>query len=111
MKRINSKLLLLLAFLFVAVNSKAQEVAPLKTFDYEISLNKLKTDSQVQAIKTAVSAIKGVKSCALVLIEYKLTFTCTNHDMTAYAIMDNVKYAIVSNGSEIVNIKRTLRDE
>lgn len=104
--------LLLLLFLFFTVNNlTAQEVAPLKTFHYEVSLNQLKTESQAQAIKSQVSKISGVQNCELVLIEYNLSFTCTNHDMTRYQIMDEVKVAIVSNGSEIVNIQRTEDNE
>ena len=98
--------------IFFAVNNvTAQEVAPLKTFHYEVSINKLKTESQAQAIKNEVSKISGVQNCDLILIEYNLTFSCTNHDMTRYQVMDKVKVAIVSNGSEIVNIKRTEEDE
>lgn len=100
-----------MAFLLFAFNSKAQEVAPLKTFDYQISLNKLKTENQAQLIKSEVAKIQGVKNCELILIDYNLTFSCTNHDMERYSVMDLVKTVIVSNGSEIVTIKRTLQND
>lgn len=108
-KKLNG--ILLLFFFALATNATAQEVAPLKTFDYHISLNKLKTDAQAQNIQLEVSKITGVKNAELILINYALTFSCTNHDMTRYAVMDKVKTVIVSNGSEIVNIERTQRDE
>lgn len=108
-KKLNGILLLL--FFIVATNSISQEVAPLKTFEYKIGLNKLKTQDQADLIRTEVSKISGVKNCELILINYELTFTCTNHDMTRYQVMDNIKRAIVKNGSEVVNIERTLRDE
>lgn len=111
MKRKNYHVFLFVAFLLFAFSTKAQEVAPLKTFDYQISLNKLKTENQAQLIKSEVSKIQGVKSCELVLIEYNLTFSCTNHDMERYSVMDLVKEVVVSNGSEIVNIKRTQQND
>jgi hypothetical protein len=99
--------ILLLVFLFATTISFCQEKAPLKQFEYNISLNKLKTEAQAEQIKDAVSLLPGVKDCELILIEYNLHFECSNHDMTANQVMDRVKTVILQNGSEIVKIKRT----
>ncbi|UKN00829.1 hypothetical protein K6119_13930 [Paracrocinitomix mangrovi] len=107
MKRKNS--LLLVLFLMLAINGSAQEKAPLKTFEFSISLNKLKTQEQAQSIQQEVSTLKGVKDCGLVLVEYNLTFSCTNHDMNDYMILDRVKVIVVENGAEIVKINRKER--
>lgn len=106
MKLKNSKAFLLVAFLLLAFNSSAQEEAPLRTFEYQISLNKLKTEGQSDQIKEEVSRLKGVKNCELILIEYSLTFRCTNHDMKKYLVMDRVKTIILKNGAEIVKTNR-----
>lgn len=90
----------------MASNSWGQEQAPRKTFEFTISINQLKTQEQANQIKSEVTEIEGVQSCELVLIEYELVFTCTNHDMNRYLIMDKVKAVIVSNGSEIIKINR-----
>jgi hypothetical protein len=111
MLRKNSRAIILFAFFFMAANLYAQEKAPLKHFEYDISLNKLKTQNQADLIKNEVSLLKGVKNCELILIEYNLYFECSNHKMTSEKIMDRVKLIILSNGSEIVNIKRTLINE
>ena len=94
-------------FLFIAFQSSAQETAPLKNFEYNISLNRLKTQGQADQIKEEVSLLPGVKNCDLILIEYNIHFECTNHDMTNHIVMDRVKAIILENGSEIINIKRT----
>ncbi|MFT4600656.1 MAG: hypothetical protein ACI857_000832 [Arenicella sp.] len=111
MLRKNSRAILLLTFLFIGLQSFGQEKAPLKHFEYNINLNRLKTQGQASQIKEEVSLLPGVKNCELILIEYNLHFQCSNHDMMSYNVMDRVKAVIVENGSEIVNIKRTLKDE
>jgi hypothetical protein len=107
MKLKNSKAFLLVAFMLFAINLTAQqEEAPLRTFEYQISLNKLKTEGQSDQIKQEVASLSGVKNCELILIEYNLTFRCTNHDMTRYLVMDRVKTIILENGAEIVKTNR-----
>lgn len=106
MNRMNS-LFLILGMLFIMNSAFGQERAPLKNFDFSISLNRLKTEQQATDIRHAVNNLPGVKNCQLVLIDYALTFSCTNHDMNDYKIIDRVKAVIVENGAEIVNIKRS----
>ena len=96
-----------MAFLLLALNLNAQEEAPLRTFEYNISLNKLKTEGQAEQIKQEVQSLPGIKNCELILIEYNLRFNCTNHDMTKYLVMDRVKTIILQNGAEIVKTNRT----
>ena len=92
----------------VLMTSKAftQEQAPVKTFDFTISLNKLKTQDQADEIRNAVSHLPGVKNCGLILTSYELTFSCTNHDMNEYLIIDRVKAIILEHGAEIDKINR-----
>lgn len=105
MRQINT-LLISLFILALASTSFGQEVAPLKTFDFSISINKLKTQEQADLIKSEISLIPGVKNCALILTDYELTFSTTNHDMSRYQIMDRIKAILIENGSEIVTINR-----
>jgi hypothetical protein len=108
MTRKNS--ILLLMFLFISLGvTYGQEKAPLKTFQFEISINKLKTEQQASDIRTEVSKLPGVKDCQLVLIEYSLEFSCTNHDMNDHKIIDRVKAIVSENGAEIIKINRTER--
>lgn len=94
--------------LFLSIGmTYGQEKAPLKTFQFEISINKLKTEQQASDIKTEVSKLPGVNDCQLVLIEYMLKFTCTNHNMNDYLIIDRVKAIVIENGAEIVKINRS----
>lgn len=106
MNRKNSLLLILCLFLSIGI-TYGQEKAPLKTFQFEISINKLKTEQQASDIKTEVSKLPGVNDCQLVLIEYMLKFTCTNHNMNDYLIIDRVKAIVIENGAEIVKINRS----
>lgn len=92
--------------LFLSTIGYSQEEAPLKTFEFTITVNKLKTQDQANNITTEVKAIPGIKNAELVLINYELTFDCSNHDMNRYAIMDQVKEVIVRNGAEIITINR-----
>ena len=105
MKRPCTLLFSFFVLLFTSV-SFGQEEAPLKTFEFTISVNQLKTEEQANKIKSEVQEIPGVTEAELVLINYELTFSCTNHDMNRYLIMDKVKDVIVSNGSEIITINR-----
>ncbi|MBD3639289.1 MAG: hypothetical protein HUJ25_18170 [Crocinitomicaceae bacterium] len=95
-----------LFFLFSVFNTTAQEEAPLKTFEFSISINKLKTEQQASDIRTEVKSLPGIKDCQLVLTDYTLIFSCTNHDLYDYLIMDRIKAIIVENGAEIVNVNR-----
>lgn len=107
MKLKNSYAFSLVVFLLFAFNGSAQEEAPLRTFEYNISITRLKTESQAEQIKQEISSLKGIKDCKLVLIEYNISFKCTNHDMTKYLVMDRVKTIILQNGAEIVTTNRT----
>ncbi|MCB9224592.1 MAG: hypothetical protein R2780_10015 [Crocinitomicaceae bacterium] len=108
MARKNSIFLVLFLFFSVGV-SFGQEEVPLKTFEFNISLNKLKTEQQAADIRNEVGNLPGVKECQLVLIEYNLKFICTNHDMVEHKIIDRIKAIVVELGAEIVNINRTER--
>ena len=92
--------------LCLSFGSYAQEKAPLKNFEFAISINKLKTEDQAKKIESEVSDIPGVKNSELVLVDYELTFECTNHALNDYLILDRVKEIIISNGSEIITINR-----
>ena len=101
--------ILLISLLAIAVSTNSygqKEEAPLKTFEFSISVNQLKTEEQANHIQSDISAVPGVKNCELVLTRYELTFTCTNYDMNQYQIIDRVKAIIIENGSEIVTINR-----
>lgn len=107
-----TKMTILLAFLcFFGLNVAAQEVAPEKTFEFTIGLNKLKTQEQADNIRNEVALLPGVKNCELELTTYVLVFECTNHDMDKHLIIDRVKEVIINNGSELTIINRTTRDE
>ncbi|MEX1001142.1 MAG: hypothetical protein WDZ35_03425 [Crocinitomicaceae bacterium] len=102
--------IIFLSFLFLLFSAKTtlgQETAPLKTFDFEVSVNKLKTQGQVDEIVNALNVLKGVQNCEMILREYKLTFSCTNHDMEKYKVMDRLKVILLESGVEIVKVKRT----
>jgi len=98
-----------LAVLLVLFNSQAaysQEEAPIKTFEYSIDVDHLKTDEQAQAIADQVNAIEGVENCSLVLIEYKLVFHTTNHAIEKDDILAEVKEVVLRNNAQIVKINR-----
>ena len=97
---------LFLCLLCFAQFSVAQEEAPVKIFNYTISLSHLKTESQASIIQEEVSKIDGVSNCKLILTEYSLSFTCSNHDMSKYFVMDRVKEIISREGVQIVIINR-----
>lgn len=98
---------LLFGLIFICGNySFSQEVAPEKTFEFSIGINKLKTQIQADKIVSEIQKIRGIENCSLVLIDYKLIFECTNHDMTKNGIIDVVKQIIIEEGSEITTIKR-----
>lgn len=103
--------LLIFCLLVMSINSSAQEEAPLKTFHYSISLNHLKTEAQATIVKERVSNLEGVIDCSLILINYELTFSCTNHDMTKFNLMERIKEIILKEGVEIVLINRTIENE
>lgn len=103
----NFTLLMVFVYVLLGGNTYAQEQAPLKNFEFTISLNKLKTEQQALDIKNEVRQLPGVKNCELILINYQLTFGCTNHDMNSYSIIDRIKAVVVENGAEIVTINRT----
>ncbi len=99
--------LLVFGLILFSFTSFSQEEAPLKVFNYSISLNALKTETQASNIRVNVTKIDGVKNCQLILTDYQLTFTCTNHDMKRYEVMSLVKAIIIAEGVEIVLINRT----
>lgn len=105
-KRIILPGILALLFLCANISAFSQEEVPVKTFEFSISINKLKTESQANAIQNEVALLPGVKNCELILINYLLTFSCTNHAMKEFNVMDRIKAIIVSHGAEIVQIER-----
>ena len=107
------KLMFLCALFFFITPSFSQEVAPLKTFEFSIGINKLKTQIQADKIIRKIEQIRGVKNCSLVLIDYILKFECTNHDMNSSGVLDVIKQILTEEGSEITTINRKTihRDE
>lgn len=103
--------MLTIALFFCAHITFSQEVAPLKTFEFSIGINQLKTQSQADQIVQKIEQVKGVKNCSLVLIDYTLTFECTNHDLNTYNIMDVVKQIVHEEGSAITVINRVIVKE
>jgi hypothetical protein len=95
-----------IALFLCAHESFSQEVAPLKTFEFSIGINQLKTQDQANLIIDKVDQISGVTNCSLVLIDYVLVFQCTNHDLSTYNIMDIVKQVVLEEGADITIINR-----
>ena len=93
--------------LFLCFNAKSQEVVPVKTYHFVITLNQLKTQEQATQIQSDVAKIRGVQNCSLVLTDYYISFDCTNIALEENLIMELVKNSIVSNNSEIVKITQT----
>ncbi len=97
-------------FLFVAVlyasATFSQEQAPLKVFEFSVSVDHLKTQEQADRIVSKMNQINGVENCSLILTDYTLTFQCTNHDMEKYMIIDMMKQIFIEENAEIVIINR-----
>ncbi|MGV6862023.1 MAG: hypothetical protein ACWA41_09640 [Putridiphycobacter sp.] len=100
------KLLMLFALIFSANQIFGQEQAPLKTFQFTVSVNHLKTQEQADKIVEKMNEVKGVENCSLILTEYVLTFTCTNHNLEKYQIIDMMKQIFVEEDAGIVLINR-----
>ncbi|HIP37440.1 MAG TPA: hypothetical protein EYG85_11360 [Crocinitomix sp.] len=83
-----------------------QEQAPLKTFEFTISVNHLKTQEQSDRIVTKMNQIKGVDNCHLILTDYVLSFQCTNHNLEKYQIIDMMKQIFIEENAEIISINR-----
>ncbi len=96
----------LFASILYASITFSQEQAPLKTFEFSVSVNHLKTQEQADRIVSKMNQVRGVKNCSLVLTDYTLTFQCTNYDMQTYMIIDVMKQIFIEENAEIVLINR-----
>ena len=96
------------ALMLCASITFSQEVAPLKTFKYTIGVDHLKTEQQANNIANKVNKIKGINNASLVLIDYKLIFECTNHNMEKNSVMDIVKQIILEEGVNLTTINRQI---
>ena len=105
------KLMLTIALFFCAHITFSQEVAPLKTFEFSIGINQLKTQEQADNIVRKIEQIKGIDNCSLILIEYTLVFQCTNHDLQNNLVIDVVKQIIIEEGADITIINREIIKE
>ena len=84
----------------------SQEQAPLKTFEFTVSVNHLKTQAQADKVVAKMNQIKGVSNCNLILTEYTLTFQCTNYNLEKYQIIDMMKQIFLEEDAEIMTINR-----
>lgn len=98
--------LFMLSFFVFENTSIAQEQAPIKKFEYSISLNQLKTESQAKEILNEVRVLPQIQNCQLEFTSYLLIFQCTNHAILEHQLMDRIKAIVVSHGAEIVKIDR-----
>jgi hypothetical protein len=97
---------MVMLFVLYAGITYSQEKAPLKTYEFNISLNHLKTQDQADKIVAKMQQVKGVRQCSLQLVDYQLVFKCTNEDMNKYQIIDIMKQILTEEGAEVVTINR-----
>lgn len=97
---------LLVVFLAPFYGTSQQEETPLKNFEYQISVDHLKTDTQAQKIADEINAIEGVENCSLILINYMLVFHTSNHALENADILSKVKEIVYRNNAQIVKINR-----
>lgn len=104
MIRLSTLTLLLFGITFTNT-SIAQETAPVKAFDYTLSLTGIKTEAKAENVEQQIiDNIQGIAAVELVFLEYKLYFSTTNRAMQEYAIMQEIKNVLSRNKVEIQRI-------
>lgn len=105
----NKYFVMVVMFLAVISNAYSQEKPPLKTYEFNVGVNHLKTQEQADNITNKIKALSGVSDCYLILIDYNLHFVCTNYDLIDYQIMDQVKIILSENGVGITQVNQTIK--
>ena len=96
-------------FFYLSTNIFAQETIGDYNIIYNISLNKLKTQSQEKNIEQEIKKISNVTKCDVDPINYNLYISLLVDERNKnQSFIDQVKMILISDGVEIIEIERSI---
>ena len=96
-------------FIYLSINIFAQETIGDYNIIYNISLNKLKTQSQEKNIEQEIKKISNVTKCDVDPINYNLHISLfVDEKNEKQAFIDQIKYILLSEDVEIIDVERSL---
>lgn len=102
-------ILIISLFIYLSTNLFAQETIGDYNIIYNISLNKLKTQSQEKNIEQEIKKISNVTKCDVDPINYNLNISLfVDEKNKNQAFIDQVKYILLSEDVEIIDVERSL---
>ncbi len=103
------KLLQLLVFIFIAFSfgANAQEVSKERTTKYIFDLNAIKHQSQVDGVSNQTKTIKGVQSCNLNWLEYKMEVIVKEGGQYGNFSMEKLKAILLDNRVQLKKVTKT----
>jgi len=93
----------------LSLTALSQETPPARITTYQVELNALKHQFQVDGIQNAVLKIDHVTSCHLNWNEYRLTFVVEEGNERGNFPMEKLKEIILENNAQLVKFTKEIK--
>ncbi|HCQ29924.1 MAG TPA: hypothetical protein DIU39_06535 [Flavobacteriales bacterium] len=105
------KILSFLLFLTISITGFSQDIVPERTTKFEIKVSHLKTQEQLDAVKSKVLNLPNVQNVSLSWNDYTLVFEVKEGGDYGNFDIPQLKNVLLSEGVEVDKINRTVVKE